>query len=123
MPRELRPRESPLRYAVSADYSIEDHANAGGPSVVHLVDEEESGSEFEPDKGPTGSRKVPSGGEDEDVDMNDVQDPESEVEKTPKRSRKTTPPSSRNPRAPASSTTNPGNPPMFASSKTRRTIT
>ena len=121
MPRELRSRKPPLRYAVLADHSIEDHANAAGPSTVHLVDEEEdSGSEFEPDKGPKGSKKVPSGGEDDDVDMNDVQDPESEAEETPKRTRKTTPSQARKPRAPTSSTTHPANPPMFASSKTRK---
>ncbi|KAH0826976.1 hypothetical protein J3R83DRAFT_4635 [Lanmaoa asiatica] len=97
-------------------YDTEDHGNAvAGPSKIHPVDEEDNiGSEFEPDKEP--------GGEDEDVDMNDAQDPESEVEETPKQSHKTASSSSRahKPRAPISSTTNPGSSPMIASSKSRK---
>ncbi|KAG8217927.1 hypothetical protein J3R82DRAFT_6093 [Butyriboletus roseoflavus] len=118
MPRELRPRKPPTSYAVFAGYGNEDHGNVAGPSKVHLMDEEDnSGSEFEPDKGPRGSKKVPSSNEDEDVE-----DPESEVEETPtKRSRKTTRTSrARKPRAPTSSTTDPSSSLMFASSKTRK---
>lgn len=123
MPRELRPRKPRSSRAVLADYDIEDHGNAAGPSKVHLVDEEdESRSEIEPDRSPGGSERVPSDGEDEDVDMSDAQDPESEVEETPKQSHKTTSSDARarKPRTPTGAIKSLGSPLVFASSQTRK---
>ena len=118
MARELRPRKPRPSYADLAN-GIGDNENVAGPSKPHPVDEEgDSESEFAPDKGPGGSKKAPSSDEDEDVAMDDAQAPESEVEETPKQSRKTAP--SRKPRPPITSTTDPGSPTVFASSKTRK---
>jgi transcription factor C subunit 6 len=118
MPRELRPRKPLPSYADLAG-GIEDNQNVAGPSKVHPVDgEDDSESVLEPDKGPGGSKKVPSSDEDEDIAMDDAQAPESEVEETPKQSRKTA--SSRKPRAPVTSTTAPGSPTVLASLKTRK---
>lgn len=76
MPRELRPRKPRLSYA--------DHENIAGPSSVPLVDEDnDSGSEFEPDKAPKRSKNpAPFGNEDEDADTNDAQSPSSEADET-----------------------------------------
>ena len=115
MPRQLRPRKPRQSYAELADHGIENNENAAGPSKVHPVDEEDdSASEFEPNKEPGGTKNVSSS--DEDVAMDDVdEEPESEVEETPKQSRKT-PASHKPPRAPtASSSAN-----MFVSLKTRK---
>jgi len=117
MPRELRPRKPRRSYADLADVEIETPENIAGPSKVHTVDEEgDSESEFEPDKQPRDSKKVPSSDEDEDVAMDDAQDPESEVEETPKQSRRPTA-SSRKPRTPIANT---GSPTMFTPLKTRK---
>lgn len=89
MPRELRPRKPRPSYA---NLERADHGDAGGPSNIHLLDEEDdSGCEFEPNKH---SKKVPSE-ENEDADMDDDQDPESEVEETPKKQGRKTASSSR----------------------------
>ncbi|KAF8550445.1 hypothetical protein OG21DRAFT_1446590 [Imleria badia] len=119
MPRELRPRKPRPSYVDLSENGIEDNENVAGPSKIHHVDEEgDSESEFEPD--PLGSKKVPSSDEDEDVAMDDAQDPESEpevqVQETLKQRRKT--PSSRKP-APRTPITS-GSPGMLVSLKTRK---
>lgn len=117
MPRELRPRMPRRSYADLADVEIEIPENTAGPSKVHPVDEEGgSESEFEPDKQPRHSKKIPSSDEDEDVAMDDAQDLESEIEEMPKQSRQPTA-SSHKPRAPIA---NPGNPTVFAPLQTRK---
>ncbi|KAG6369764.1 hypothetical protein JVT61DRAFT_13581 [Boletus reticuloceps] len=123
MPRELRPRKPRKSYADIAGNGIEDNESAAGPSNILLEDEaDDSENEFEPDKDPKGSNKVLSSDEDEDdVDMDDIQEPESEmeVEETPNQRRKTAS-SSKPPRAPITSATYPGSPTMSVSLKTRK---
>ncbi|KAG9318901.1 hypothetical protein JVU11DRAFT_1011 [Chiua virens] len=119
MPRELRARKPRPSYA---NYETEDQENAAGPSKVQLVDESEddSGSEFEPDKGYRISKNVPSSEEDEDVNMGDVKElVEPEVEQTLKRTRKTASSSSRV-REPQAPMTSPSSSPVITPLKTRK---